>query len=860
MGDDINTAARLMSNATWGDVYLSRRTKEQIDAYFELEDKGEIKVKGKEIRIPTFKLLGSRGQVGQTRGLEEGASPLTGRQAQLELLQKSIQDFTKNRRGQIISLIGNSGLGKSRLMSEFKERLVKPDQPGAPLWIEVRAFSFSEQVNYWVAAQIMSPLLHTKPNPSQDDLLYALSERCEAFFGEDSMNATPYLAHMMGLELGEEWSWVKTTDPKVRQKQIFRTAAQFFIAAAKEQPFILALDDLHWADEASLSLIAHLFSVTDKAPIIFCMAFRPRTDKQCWKLHEQAVTNYHHRYLKIDLEPLSGEMSAALLQDLLPGAIFTKEIHADILAKAAGNPFYLEEVVRSLRESSAVERIPEDPSQWRITDKIGAIKVPGTLQAAIASRIDRLTEDTRQALQMASVLGRQFRLFLFENLAKAEEEVNSWLSQLERDGLLRPQRSEDDLLYNFPDALVQEVAYDSLLANNRQELHRRAGEILENNFIRVAQETGQDIEQALLRNCEPLAFHFGKSSDQDRALKYSEMAVKRARDQYANQTAIDYYKQIAKIHKDRSNPAAQSSALYNAGVIAYEIGDYDLARKMLQESADLQHTIGDTNNEAWSILYVGMVELKQANYPQALARHGHAMQLAQERADKKQEGIHLTNLARVHLRMGQYDLTLEELQKSLEMKKSQNDYPGVGFALYYRSLVYIYRSLYTEAEAALQGAFEAWGTVNKNERLMSFYHYGAGLLALEQKQFANAQEHLEKSLELCNKIEMRGEAIDVLSALSLVKLGQSDLDAALAASSQAIKQLAAQKDVEEVQQIYLNHARVLAARNDPSANEYLQKARETMMERAGRLENDEQRRIYLEQAKVNQDIAALCKA
>ena len=659
---------------------------------------------------------------------------------------------------------------------------------------------------------------------------------------------------MMGLELGEEWAYVKAIDPKVRQKQTFRAAAQFFQASARQNPIILALDDLHWADEASLSLIEHLLSITDKAPLMLALVFRPRTDKLCWQLRDRAAANYPHRFNEIALTPLSLVMSAELLEKLLPGAAFQPEQHRDILDKTAGNPFYLEEVVRSLRESGAVEKVSEKPVQWHVTDKITAIKVPGSLQAAIAARIDRLTEDSRQALQMASVIGRQFRLTLFKNLAETEEEVNYWLAQLERGGLVKPEQITDDLLYNFPDTLVQEVAYESLLTQNRQEIHRRIGEILENHLIHEAQETGQEVEPILLRNCELLAHHFGRSDDQERALKYLEMAARRARDQYANQTAIENYLQIARIKKAQGDKAGQASALYLAGVIAYEVGTYDLARKNLHDAILLQQEIGDTKNEGWSVMYAGMVALKQANYTAAAENHSRAMQLAQERQDKFQEGIHLTNLARVTMRLGDYDLAVDQFQKSLEMKKSLNDSTGVGFALFYSGLIYIHRSQFSEASTALDGAFEAWNPVPKNERLMCYYHFGAGLLALAQEEYPAAQEHLEKALELSSKLELRAENIENLSALSQSKLGMGDAEAALAASNQAIKLLATQKDVEEVQMIYLNHYRVLKANNDAQADKYLQTAYDTMLERASRLEDQTQRSIYLEQVKINQEI------
>ena len=877
MGDDINMAARLMSNATWGDTFISKRTMEQVQAFFEVEDLGEIKVKGKEIRIPTFKLLSRRTQVGQTRGLAQGESPLTGRDQQLERFKEHSQTFLNSHRGQIITVIGDSGLGKSRLTRELKSWYFQQEASANTLWIEAQSLSFSENMNYWMAAEIMRGLLGLGPNANQDDLLYNLGQRAEQYLGNDAMDATPYLAYMMGLELGEEWSWVKTVAPKARQKQIFRTALQFFSAAAKERPIVIAMDDLHWADENSLALTEDLLQLTMRGSLMFILIFRPRSDKGCWRLRNKATTDYPHRYHEIRLAPLDAEASSGLLAKLLPGAEFEAAIHQEILTKAAGNPFYLEEVVRSLIESGAVyqekaeadymsdlvgsfsRRKPkvekEKTQKWRVDPvKIGRIQVPGNLHAAIVARIDRLTEDSRQALQTASVIGRQFRLHLFRQLSQTQEELDGWISQLESGGLIRPADVGADPLYDFPDALVQEVAYESLMVQDRQQIHRRIGELLELHFTRLAEETGQDLEQVLWQNCETLATHFGRSDDIPRALKYLEMAAQKAREQYANQTAIEQYQRVGEFKGRQNDKPGQAAALYAAGVIAYEIGSYETAHSTLLLSSALQTEIGDHKNDAWIVLYLCMVDLKQANYVQSAERHQHALELARSRQDTFQEGIHLTNLGRVTMRLGQYDAAYEQFQHSLELKQKMNDLTGQGFSLYYQGLVRLYQGDFEAAESALQGAIQAWGQVDKNERLVCYYRYGVGLLHLYRGQFEQAVEHLEKSLELSKKLELRAEEIETLSALSLARLGQDKIESAASLSKEALDLLAEQKDVEEMQQVYLNHFRVLDAANDPQAIDFLKKAHQTMTERARRIPDEDNRQIYLSQVKVNQEI------
>ncbi|MBN1890091.1 MAG: tetratricopeptide repeat protein [Thermoflexales bacterium] len=846
MGDDINMAARLMSNAGWGDIFISRKTRDHVAAYFELEDKGEIKVKGKEIRIPTFRVVGRLGETGRTRGLGEGDSPLVDRETDMALLKVRGQIFLKGR-GQILAITGNSGLGKSRLARELKGWLFSQEEARQVTWIEARALSFSEQMTYWLVNQLMYGLLELGPDASEDDVLFTLGERGEGWLGEDAMDAVPYLANMMGLNLGEEWVWVRSEDPKVRQKQTLWAAARLVTAAARQRPLVILLDDLHWADEASLALIEHLLQVTDQAPLMLCLVFRARRDKRCWQLRDKAAAGYPHRFVELPLEPLDRPLSQQLLARLLPGADFAPGILNEILDKAAGNPFYLEEVVRSLIDNGAVTPDASQEGRWRVVvEKAARITVPDTLHAAIVARIDRLTEDSRQALQRAAVIGRQFRLEILRRLGQAEAEIDIWMAQLERGGLVSPTEVAVDPVYSFPDALVQEVAYDSLLVQDRQQLHRRVGETLESIL-------GDKAEQG----CELLAYHFKLSDDKDRAASYLEMSAKKARGDYANDMAIQHYADLLEIEEQAGDEAAQADALYQMGLIAYEIGDYAHALPWLERAVELYQAVDNQANVGWAVMYVGMVELKQANYAQSAACHQRALELAQGRQDTFQEGVHLTNLARVTMRLGQYDLALEQFEKSLAMKRQMKDVSGQGFALFYQGLIGVYRRHYDQAEAAFQAAIDLWQQVPGNERVVSFYHYGVGLLALEREQFERAEENLQRALELCTRLVLKAETIETLSALGQARLGLGQLDEARELSERAIKLLEEQKDVEERQQVYYNHYRVLAALQDEAAPHFLRQAYDTMLERANRIQDEEKRQIYLDKVSVNREINAL---
>ncbi|MFN2283501.1 MAG: tetratricopeptide repeat protein [Anaerolineae bacterium] len=843
MGDDINMAARLMSYAKWGSVYISNKTEEQVRAHFTLSDRFDLKVKGKQILIPTYEVLGKREVIGATRGLAGNVAPLTGRDEALTTLQAKGNDLLQNKRGQIIAIFGDSGLGKSRLKREFKTWMFEQPAKAELIWVEAQSMSFSEPLNYWLAAQVLRGVLRLPPEATEEDILFTLWERGEALLEEEAMDAIPFLAHLMGLELGEEWAWVTELAPKIRQKQTFWAAREFFTGLAKQHPLVIALDDLHWADEASLALFEELMGVADHAPIMLLLVSRVIRDKGCWRLRNAAAGEYPHRFTEITLKPLAAGDTRDLLTALLPGAQFDARLRTNILEKAAGNPFYLEEVVRTLIDSGGV--IQNEDGTWTvIPEKVADIEVPSTLQAAIVARIDRLAEDCRQALQKAAVIGRQFQLAVFRELTKADEQIDTWLAQLERGGLLRPEHAAD-VDYAFPDALVHEVAYNSLLVKHRREFHGSIGRTLESLYA-----------DKLEAHCDLLAYHFHRSDDDESAVKYLEMAAKKARNEYANLTAIERYKELLERREQQGDQKGQANALYQMGVIAYEIGDYAQAKPWLERAVALYEASDDQANVGWSVMYVGMVDLKQANYDAAIQHHTQALELAESRNDTFQAGIHMTNLARVLWRMGAYARSLEMFEKSLALKKQNNDLTGQGFAHFYMALVYIDQGRDTDAETALQACHTLWEQVPNNARVISYYQQGMGLLALHREWWEQAVEHLRQALDISEKLVLKAEIIENLSYLGRAYLGQGQLDEALEVSQRAVTLLGTQKDVEEAQKIALNHAIILSALEASEAETFLQQAYDEMQSQANRLAREKDRTIFLEQVRVNQEIAA----
>jgi tetratricopeptide (TPR) repeat protein len=529
-------------------------------------------------------------------------------------------------------------------------------------------------------------------------------------------------------------------------------------------------------------------------------------------------------------------------------------------------------------------------------------------------------------LQMAAVIGRRFQLDLLRSLSQAEAQVDAWLAQLERSGLIEMAGASAEAAYDFPDALVQEVAYESLLVQRRQQFHARIGEMLEEVFADRLEE-----------GCALLAYHFGNSGDTARAIRYLDMAGRKAQAEFANETALAHYtrllellgegeenwtrrydilarrqhvlgqlsrqgprqtdllamRELADAHGDEDrradalngladlylwtsrypeaeaaarealevktrlgDPAGQSAALHQLGVLDYYRGNYERARPLLERAVALRQEIGDAEGEIWSLMYLYMIHLMQGRYDQAAELNRHALQAADARQDWFQRGIHLTNAARISLRLGEYEAALEQFQQSQEGKARVGDRMGLGFSQFGTGLAYVYLERYDEAEAAFQTSLALRRQIN-DERGIGYCLHGLGLVALGREQFAQAEDLFQQAYEVRSRLGLKAETIADLSHIGQARLGLGRPEEARQASEQAIALLAEQKNVEEIQQIYLNHYRVLAAQDDPAAQGFWQRAYDAMMEQAARLPEGESRQAFLEKVRVNRQITAL---
>jgi predicted ATPase len=285
-----------------------------------------------------------------------------------------------------------------------------------------------------------------------------------------------------------------------------------FRESAMQQNRVVVVDDLQWGDPASVDLLIHLLSLTDEVPILFLCAFRPERQAPGWQVKVAAETDHPHRYTEIMLRPLDAADTDTLVSALLHIGDLPAELRELVMQKTEGNPYFIEEVVRSLIEQGAVYHEGGD-LRWKSGVSIADIAIPDSLQALLMARIDRLDEETRSTLQMAAVIGRSFYYRILLAISDSAMTVDKHLRSLERVELLREAGRLPELEYMFKHELTRDAAYATILNRRRREFHLRVAEAIEKLF-----------EGRLEEQAHRLARHFELAGDDTQATKYFEMA------------------------------------------------------------------------------------------------------------------------------------------------------------------------------------------------------------------------------------------------------------------------------------------------------------------------------------------------
>jgi class 3 adenylate cyclase/tetratricopeptide (TPR) repeat protein len=525
MGDTVNLAARLEDASVTGQILVGPSTYRLVSHLFDFESLPPIQVKGKSESIPIYNLRGFRVSPHAQRGIEGLHAPMIGRETEMDHLRQAFDQLSKGT-GSIIAVIGEAGLGKSRLLAEARQTLAQ-----GTTWVEGRALSYTEGMSYSVARDALYSLVGLTSEAASETAAIGLRGSVERLFGDTSGEVYPYLARLLDLPLDDVMNeQIKYLHAEVLRGRIHKAYADYVQARAQEQPLVLVLEDLHWADPSSLALLEALLPLTQDVPLCILFTLRPE-DVEMRAFLKQALNRYENKIRLLELGPLSRGESMELLNSLLNMDNFPESTRHLILSKAEGNAFFLEEVLRSLIDAGMVIIQEEKAIATSAIHQLKALDVPDTLQGVIAARIDRLPTNDKYALQTASVIGRVFQENVLSYLLQQEKvqtPLEPMLGNLQQRELIRV-RAEYE--YIFKHAVTQDVAYNSLLIARRKALHQVTAEAIE----RLFPQSVDDLSATL-------AYHYERADAPEKAVHYLEKAADRAKATYANTEAIAFYR------------------------------------------------------------------------------------------------------------------------------------------------------------------------------------------------------------------------------------------------------------------------------------------------------------------------------
>jgi class 3 adenylate cyclase/predicted ATPase len=779
MGDDVNVAARLMSAAQPGDTLVSANVRRKVQALFELASRGEIKLKGKAEPASVFAVQGVRAMPEPLRGLRGMRSPLVGREAEWEQLGAAMNQLMAGR-GQIVSVLGEAGLGKSRLVAEMRQQARTASSPGVAMtqWVEGRCLSYTEAVSFMPFQESLRQMAGIRQDDSATEAWAKLRSLLEKHLAPEEAQAhLPYLTTFLNLPLDEsQQDKVRYLDAEALQRRTFVAISALVEAEARGAPVVLVFEDIHWIDPASQRLLEFLMPLVDRSPLMLLLLYRPERSKACWQIHEKAMREFSHCSMDIALRPLDLGQSRELLTNLVKLDRWPVEIGELILGRTEGNPLFVEEMIRALMDDRVL--VQDEGGQWQLGGSLDANRLPDTLQGVMMARLDRLEEPARWTAQVASVEGR---IFDFDVLSHVDTEHRGDLSpclvRLQQHEIVRETQRAPFLTYTFRHAMMHEVCYNSLLARVRRLYHCRIAEYLE--------ATRSDESDTAV-----IAHHAFLGQDWPRALRYQLLAGEQARRMFANLNAIEHLERAAECvsHLPPAETFEQRLKIdLMQGELLTMTGQYDHALEHLDAARAQAVERGDQDAQACACRWLARLHELRGEYPAAFDWIQQGLQVLQGRETTEAAEMLLV-AGLIHTRQGNTEDALTQCERGLRIAQDLGQVTVLARA--YNLLGHITRLRGHSAQAIdhFQKSFELYASAGD-----------IGGQALAQNQIANAYYDVSQWREADHHYRQAREAFSLLgdvynqaianNNLGGIALNQGSLDGALADYREALRQM-----------------------------------------------------------------------
>jgi class 3 adenylate cyclase/tetratricopeptide (TPR) repeat protein len=785
VGDTTNVAARLQQASDPGRIVISEVTHRLVAGYFHTRPLGKLSLKGKANPIQAWEVISAR--VARTRlevEAERGLTPFIGRERELWLLSECFEK-AKAGHGQVVFVVGEPGIGKSRLLLEFRRRLGEN-----ATWNEGRTMSFGRSIAFHPLIDLLKRNFRIEEGDAEETIIKKI-ERSVLRLGEDLRRILPYLRYLLSVDPGNPA--VLSMDARLRRGEIFDALRCLAVGAAEVHPQVIVYEDVHWMDLASEESLLFAADSIPNSRILQILTYR---------------TGYHHPlgersyHTRIGLDSLSTEDSAEMAKGILATKHLPPELNTLITRKAEGNPFFVEEVVKSLQEIGAIRQVGD---RYVLARPLDEIMVPDTIQDVIMARIDRLAEAPKKTLQLASVIGREFTRRLVDRLAEIRERNEEFLRELKAIELIYEKSLFPELSYMFKHALTHEVAYNSLLFQRRKELHSVIGLAIEDLYA-----------SRLAEHFEVLAHHFLKAEEWSKAFDYLLKAAEKAAKAFTIREAIALYDQALAVAR-KLGDTIQSKTLmeiHQAKMSLYFIlSDFESSRAEGEHLQGLAHRSGDNANEGAALAGMGWASLWAHDFDRALDYSRQAIAVSGKiNAQPVLAKGHVTT-GLVYACTARLHEARREFERVLTISRSVGDIFHQSFALGLTGFLKNWEGDYGEA---LRLQSEGLRLARKHNVLVPllqglFFH---GVTLTGRGNYDEALQIFEEGLALSERV---GDAVNrhrLQNSLGWLYIEIGDLDRAIDLNSKGAEGARKRGDPETIANPELNLADIFLIKRD----------------------------------------------
>jgi class 3 adenylate cyclase/tetratricopeptide (TPR) repeat protein len=749
MGDAVNVAARMEQTAEPGTVRIGAATHRLVEGLFEVDDLGLVEAKGKAEPVHAYRVIRSVPGGLSRRSASRLGSTFVGRQTEMTGLTDALERLMRGA-GSVVTIIGEPGLGKTRLLEELRVRWSKRPSNGGH-WFDGRGVSYLGEEAWLLVRQWLSALGADKP----DQVATALTGIEET--------------HRVALEavLGSPTE----LEGEPLQRRIHLAMAEVLTRLASSGPLVIAVEDAHWLDSASLGFLRELLELAERQPILAVICLRPDRRSGIWQVKQTAEADYPHLYREYVLQPLTIAESSQLVTSILNIVDLPDDAHRRIIERTEGNPFFVEEVVTSLLEEGFLEEMPG--GSWRVANDIAGFAVPESLQSLLLARVDRLNEQTRRVIQVASVIGRSFQERVLALMAERSENLEQELLSLQRAELIRQVARQPEPEYAFRHALTQEAAYASILLRRRRRYHLQLAE----TFVGLA-ESGVDVAPAVI------ARHFDEAGD-SRAFEYALAAGEEAFRLYANaeaelqfaralrwagddpraaaayvkrgraleilgrfEEALAGYRTLAEIGMERSDPRMiLDGTLAAAGVTSWAntAGDLESAARDATIAIDLASQLADPSAEIRALRILALVAIGSNRPNDAVGYALRAVEIARIRGFTEELAHTLGDLTWVYTTIPMLDEAIQVNAEAESLWRTLDNRPLLADTLSSQSYVHWMLGDLDRAERVAAAVVELSLPIG-NRWGLAMAGMPRGCVRIERGEYHEAMAILEEAL------------------------------------------------------------------------------------------------------------------